>query len=437
MNVALQVLLLLAAALAGGRAAAALRLPTVVGQLLGGLALGPSVLGALAPGLNEGLFAQTDHLRGITQVAVIVLVGLSAMEMSPGLLRSQSRKIGLIVVPSFTLPMIVGVSIGLWLLPSGLMAGIDQPRWRLALLLGAVLAVSALPVAVKLVEELGVHRQAWSQTTMAAVVAMDALVWVVVAVAIGADMPSRTALGLLLCLAAVLPSVWLVRRRARVGRVAEHATGAPPSRAAAPVLLVLLWGAAVSGLLGFDVVLGAFLAGTFAARSRRDHRAEIEHLEDVTTRFLAPLAFGGMGLSVDLTALTPATAAAAAVLIVAAVAAKLAGGFAGGRLAGFGRAESWAIGSLLTARGAMEIVLADLALRAGLLDARWHAIVMAIAVATSILAVPLARVAIGSAGTRLTAAAPPPGPPSQAMQCEDVPFGPAREENRHDIDRAA
>ena len=69
MNVALQVLLLLAAALAGGRAAAALRLPTVVGQLLGGLALGPSVLGALAPGLNEGLFGQTDHLRGITQVA--------------------------------------------------------------------------------------------------------------------------------------------------------------------------------------------------------------------------------------------------------------------------------------------------------------------------------------------------------------------------------
>ena len=368
---------------------------------------------------------------------MIILVGLSAMEMSPGLLRSQSRKIGLIVVPSFTLPMIVGVSIGLWLLPSGLMAAIDQPRWRLALLLGAVLAVSALPVAVKLVEELGVHRQAWSQTTMAAVVAMDALVWVVVAVAIGADMPSRTALGLLLCLAAVLPSVWLVRRRARVGRVAEHATGVPPSRAAAPVLLVLLWGAAVSGLLGFDVVLGAFLAGTFAARSRRDHIAEIEHLEDVTTRFLAPLAFGGMGLSVDLTALTPATAAAAAVLIVAAVAAKLAGGFAGGRLAGFGRAESWAIGSVLTARGAMEIVLADLALRAGLLDARWHAIVMAIAVATSILAVPLARVAIGSAGTRLTAAAPPPGPPSQAMQCEDVPFGPAREENRHDIDRAA
>lgn len=318
------------------------------------------------------------------------------------------------------------------------MTGIDQPRWRLALLLGAVLAVSALPVAVRLVEELGVHRQAWSQTTMAAVVAMDALVWVVVAIAVGAHMPSRAALGLLGGLAALVAAVWLVRRsslaRRRGGEPVSHV---PAGRAGAPVLLVLLCGAAASGLLGFDVVIGAFLAGTLVAQRRHDHAAEIEHLEDVTTRFLAPVAFGGMGLNVDLTALTPSDGAVAAALIAAAVAAKLAGGFAGGRLAGFGRAESWAIGSLLSARGAMEIVLADLALRAGLLDARWHAIVMAIAVATSILAAPLARLAIGSGGARLSAVQPPPRTPSRVMQCHDVQFGPAREEIRQDIDRAA
>ncbi len=439
-SVALQVLVLLAAALAGGRAAAALRLPTVIGQLFGGLALGPSVLGAIAPGLNQTLYGETDQLRGLTQVAVIILVGLSAMEMSPGRLRTRARKIGLIVLPSFALPMMVGVAIGLWLLPGGLLAGIDEPQWRLALLLGAVLAVSALPVAVRLVQELGVHRQDWSQTTMAAVVVMDALVWVVVAIALGSDMPSLGALGLLLGLTGVVVSVWLARRvRSARRRAVAHASEPSTGRASAPVLLILLCGAAASGLLGFDVVLGAFLAGTVAARRRADHAAEIEHLEDVTTRFLAPLAFGGMGLSIDLTALTPATTAAAAVLIVAAIAAKIVGGFVGGRLAGFDRPQSWAIGSVLSARGAMEIVLADLALRAGLLDARWHAIVMAIAVATSILAAPLARLAIGRAEATLTGVAPLRHR-SRVMQCSDATFRPSQpshEEVSHDIDRAA
>lgn len=381
----LAVAVLLAAASAGARVASLLRMPQVLGQLVAGVALGPSVLGWLVPDVQRALFPPGGTVSQVAHLALVVVVGVSALEMSPEIIRRHAGRVLLVAVPAFLLPLAVGVGVGLWAAPS---LDTDTEAWRFVLVMGVVFAVSAVPVAIRILAELGVAHQLWAQVALATAVAMDLVVWLLFSAAVGSSGPGPSLVSLVAVGTGLAVTVLLVLRINRPGRSVPHAQSCS-------LVLAVLCGAATTGLLGLDGVIGAFLVGACAAGGGRHDPGQVRALDETVSRLLAPLAFASMGLTIDLGALSAGLVLVTTVLVGLALASKVLGGWVGGRLAGFDHGESRAIGNLLSARGAMEIVLADLALRAGVLDAGWHAVVMAIGIATCLVAGPLTRLAVG------------------------------------------
>ncbi|MFB9313793.1 cation:proton antiporter [Nocardioides plantarum] len=380
----LAVALLLAGASVGARTASALRMPQVLGQLVSGLLLGPSVLGWFAPDAQHALFPPGGTLAELAHLALLVVVGVSALEMSPAIIRRHAGRVLLVCAPAFLLPLALGIGVGLWAAPS---LDTDTETWRFTLVIGVVLAVSAVPVAIRILSELGVAHQLWAQVALAAAVAMDLVVWLLFSAAVGSTGTGPTVVSLVLAGASLAVTALLVLRINRPGRSVPHAESCT-------LVIAVLCGAATAGLLGLDGVIGAFLVGVCAAGAANGDPAQTRALDETVSRLLAPLAFASMGLTIDLGALSPGLVLVTVALVGLALVSKIVGGWAGGRLAGFERREARAIGTLLSARGAMEIMLADLALRAGVVDAGWHAVIMTIGIATSVVAGPLTRLAV-------------------------------------------
>uniref|UniRef100_A0AAU2K4T5 Cation:proton antiporter n=1 Tax=Streptomyces sp. NBC_00049 TaxID=2903617 RepID=A0AAU2K4T5_9ACTN len=395
----LQLGILLLAALVLGRLAARLRLPALVGELAAGILLGPSVLAPLVPALSSWLFparaGQFHLLDAVGQLGVLLLVGITGTQLDLGLIRARSATVARISGFGLVIPFALGAATGM-LLPAWDSGTGD--RSLLPLFLGVAMSVSAVPVIAKTLMDMKLLHHEIGQLTLTAGVIDDVFGWLMLSVlsamataGVGAGSVLRAVVGLLALLAVAALFGGPVMRR--IFRWAGR-SGEPGPPVAAMVGCVILT-AAVTASLGLEAIFGAFLCGILISRHGKPDPAAVNILRTVVNAVLAPLFFATVGLRMDLTALTdPRWLAVAAVVLSVAMAGKFSGAYLGARTSRMTGWEGLALGAGMNARGVVEVVVAMVGLRLGIISAELYTIIVLLAVATSLVAPPVLRLAM-------------------------------------------
>ncbi len=404
-----EIVVLVVVARLGGEVAARLGIPLVVGELLFGIAVGPSLLGVVWPGGFQALFPpeQRPMLDVVGWIGVIFLVLIAGMETRLGILRRARKAVFTSWIGGFFLPFALGMGFA-FLVPATLIGpAVDRPVF--ALFMGTAMAISAIPVIARILMDLGLFRSRVGMVVISTAVTDDTLGWIVLAFvsglandgAVNAGGMVRTSLLTLGFVAAALtvgrPLVaWAVRASAKL-RV-------PHGQSSVMLLMVFLGGLATQAI-GVHLVLGAFLVGILIGRSKALGPEAVESVHQLGMGFFAPFFFAYTGIKVDLTALGGNLALVAVAAVAVASFGKLVGGGVGARIGGLPRWEAAAVGAGLNARGAMELVIAAIGLSIGVLTEASYAIVVLIAVTTSAMAGPMirtfmrrARIAAGEVG---------------------------------------
>jgi len=394
----IQLVVLLVTARSLGLLAQRFRQPRVVGELAAGVLIGPSIAGRLFPDLVGWLFpgdpVQSALLLSIAWLGILLLLVVTGFETDLDLLRRLGRPVVGLSLGSLIIPLLMGFALG-WVMPASVW-GPGADRLSFAAFIGVALSISALPVIAKIMTEMGLMRRNVGQLTIAAGMINDLIGWMLLGVVVGLfSAGSVDVSSLLLTLGAVVLFLILgvtvgqrivdqVLRRAR-------SAGGFASALTATIAVTLVLGA-ITQAMGVEAVLGALVAGVILGRSRYQRHDVRRSVEVLSSSIFAPIFFATAGLYVDFAVLLTREGAtwALAVLAVATVA-KLAGSFLGGRLSGLSRIESLAAGIGLNARGAMEIVLATIGLSLGALNDASYAMIVLLAVATSMGAPPALR----------------------------------------------
>ncbi|HEX2029672.1 MAG TPA: cation:proton antiporter [Nitriliruptorales bacterium] len=399
----LQLVLLLATARGLGALLQRVGQPAVVGELGAGVLLGPSLLGRLAPGLAERLFPGGDVesalLLSVAWLGIVLLLTVTGFETDLKLLRRLGRESAGVAAGSLVVPLLLGYSLGL-LLPETYL-GESGSRSVFALFIAVALSISALPVVAKILQDMRLMRRDFGQITVAAGMVNDLVGWLLLGTLIGVVNTGGVRLGpLVTSVAAITAFVLLTLSLGQrvVDAALRRARRSDPTGTAGTLtvaVLTVLAAGAVTHAIGMEAVIGAFVAGIVLGRSRFLPGAVRQSLEHMSNHVFAPIFFATAGLSVDVgTLFTPADIAAAAAVLAVAAVAKLLGSYAGGRFSGLSPMESMAAGVGLNARGAMEIVLAAIGLRLGVLNANSYTAVVLMAIATSMAAPALLRLVL-------------------------------------------
>jgi len=295
-----QVLTILLATRACGLAVRRLGQPHVVGEMLAGILLGPSLLGLLAPGASSALFppSSLEVLSALSEVGMVLYMFLVGMDLDADALRERRGAALLTSHVSIALPFSLGAALSLGLYDRFAPPGI--PFTPFALFLGAAMSVTAFPVLARILAERGLGRTPLGALATSAAAVDDVTAWsilaaimVVVRTAGGGGVPLVPVLGIVLFVA----GAWLVRRPLRrQAAAAFEARGGMTHALLATLVALALAGAAVTQALGLHALFGAFFAGFTLSTERRVAQAARERLEGPLVVLLVPLYFTFTGL---------------------------------------------------------------------------------------------------------------------------------------------
>jgi len=398
-----QILLLVGVARLLGTVMKGLGQPAVVGELLAGVVLGPSLLGVLWPAAHDWVFGNELVVNSVTfglaWLGVVFLLIVMGYETDLEII-ARFRNVALnVAAGSLVLPMLVTGALG-WLLADQFAGLANPPRWVFAAFFALALSVSALPVVGKILSDLGVMRRNFGQVTLAAAMAKDAVGWLILAVLSGIALGGIRVSDLIISFGGLAVFVvltftvgtWAFDRLFR----AVLSRGSDLTAGLSIAILVGIAGGVVTQALGVEAILGAYLVGLTLSRTRHQLPQVREHLETITSAFFAPVFFAVSGLRVDLTALADLeTALWAVAAIVLAVVSKVIGTIISGRMAGVETAEAIALGTGLSPLGAMGVVVAIIGLNVGVIDETAYTILLLAAVVTSLAAPVMLKWAIG------------------------------------------
>ncbi len=397
--VLLQLPLLLLVAMGLGELMRRINLPPVVGELLAGVLLGPSLFGWIFPDLQAHIFpksqTQSDLLSVVSWLGVLFLLIVTGIETDLNLIIRKGKTALLISLGGIVVPFGTGFGLG-WLLPESFIANPNE-RLVFSLFVATAMSISAVPVIAKVLMDLNLMRRDIGQVTLAAGMTDDTIGWILLSVVSGLASSGKFDFGTVLH--AVAAAVIFLGVAFTIGRtivdqvlrwVDDHVGGVTANLSI--VLILSLFAAAFTHQLGLEAALGAFVLGILAGRSRRFSQEAGHTLEIVTAGFLAPIFFAGAGLKVDLLKLlVPQTLIFGLIVLAVACIGKFTGAYLGSRLGGLSHWEGLAMGSGMNARGAMEIIVATIGLSLGVLNQQMYSIIVMVAIVTSLMAPPLLR----------------------------------------------
>jgi Kef-type K+ transport system membrane component KefB/nucleotide-binding universal stress UspA family protein len=365
--------------------------PSVIGALIAGLILGPSLFGWIWPEASTLIFpndaATKSLIAGIADVGVLLLLLLTGMEMD----LSLAQKVGLpamaVTAAGVAVPFACGFTLG-ELLPASLL---QDPGKRLvaSLFLGTALSISSIKIVAMVVQDMNFMRRNLGQIIVASAIMEDTVGWVIVSLTLGiAGSGTLSVTSLAKTFLAVIAFLALsyVIGRPLVFRLIRWVNDYFDSEymVVSAILLVMLVMALITQLIGVNTVLGAFVAGVLVGESPILSEEIEGQLRGFITAFLMPVFFGISGLGADLTILRdPALLLLTVALVLVASLGKFAGAFLGGKLGGLSRHEALALGCAMNARGSTEVIVASIGLSVGALSRNLYTMILSMAVLTT------------------------------------------------------
>ncbi|MGA7098108.1 MAG: cation:proton antiporter [Acidimicrobiia bacterium] len=374
--------------------------PPVVGELLAGVFLGPTVFGRLAPETFDWVFGEPSVrsvMFGLAWLGVIVLLIVIGFETDLGIIARY--KVAAVSVAAGALLVPLGIVTALGFSVPDSFVGVGADRAIFSGFLALALSVSALPVVAKILQDLGFLRRDFGQVTLAAGMTMDSIGWLILAALSGIALEGfqpellvRSFVGLLIFVVVVVTiGRWVIDRLFRF----VMARGSSVTAAVTITIVAALFGGVVTQALNLEAILGAFIVGILVAGLRHQLPQVRSTLETMTAAFFAPIFFAFSGLRVDLGLLRSTEAVVWTIgLILVAVIAKLAGTFIGGWFAGIRGREALALGAGLSALGAMGIVVAIIGLNLGVVSETGYTVMVLAAIVTSVVSPQLLRTVV-------------------------------------------
>lgn len=373
--------------------------PAVLGELITGILLGPTVLGHLAPGVEQALFptsgAQADVFRGITQLGVVLFLLVVGMEVNLSAIFRQGRVALSVSFAGMVVPFAAGYALALTA-PAMLGMHVGADHQVFALFFGTAMSISALPVIAKTLMDINLFRSDLGMVVLSSAICNDLVGWICFAVILGlaglhaggGDHPLGDSVVTTVGLTLLYIAVALTAGRWLLHRILPwiHAHLSWPGGVLGFTLSLALLGAALMEYIGIAAIFGSFLVGVALGDSYHLRERTRAVLEQFISFFFAPLFFASIGLRVDFVQHFDVVVVGTVLLI--ACAGKILGCTAGARLAGMAPRESWAVGMAMNSRGAMEIILGTMALGAGIIKESTFVALVVMALVTSMLAGP-------------------------------------------------
>ncbi|HEX8670612.1 MAG TPA: cation:proton antiporter [Longimicrobium sp.] len=368
--------------------------PQVVGEMVAGILLGPSLLGWAAPDISARLFpaASLGFLNSISQIGLLIFMFLVGLELDPKLLRGKSHTAVVTSHASIVAPFFLGALLSLLLYPR--LSDDSVTFTGFALFMGAAMSVTAFPVLARILTERGLTKTRVGAVAIACAAVDDVTAWCILAgvVAVVRSGTGAHSLWVTLAGSAAFVAVMLGLVRPVLARLegAFHRQGKLTQDLLGGVLLLGLASAWVTEYLGIHALFGAFLAGAVMPKGERFVHALTEKLEDVTVVLLLPLFFAFTGLRTAFGLLEGAEMwGYAALIILVAVAGKWGGSTLAARFTGMTWREAGAVGVLMNTRGLMELVILNIGLDIGVISPALFAMMVLMALVTTFMTSPL------------------------------------------------
>lgn len=366
--------------------------PPVIGQMLTGIILGPSLLGRLPGHLTKHLFPApvVPALTTLAQVGVVIFMFTVGYEIDVRSLRGRGhgRVVPLIAVSALVVPMSLGIASALALRSRFAALGEPASGRSFVLFMGVAVSITALPVLAALLRERDLAGTVEGDISTAAAGIMDVLAWLLLAAIIGTGHRGRFSLPVTI----LLVSGFVVVMLAVVRPALSWWTSRSQSIVSSPVAVafILAMGSAwVTASLGLQPVFGGLLAGIAMRGRGRAPDADVVHSMDQAGRLLLPLFFIVTGLSLDIGSVHGDALALLMLLLAIAAAGKLGPAYAVSRLSGLEPRRSAAIAAMVNTRGLTELIALNIGLTDGLIHQRLFTVLVLMAVITTLATAPL------------------------------------------------
>ena len=397
--VLIQLCVIVAAARAAGIVARRMGQPAVVGEVVAGLMLGPSLFGHFFPGLSAQVFdpATKPVFETLKEIGLVFLLFIVGLELEISHLKSGGRTALGIGVAGIVIPFAMGWALAVWLYPQVAGAlnvnGLPIDRLGFLLFMGTAMCITAMPVLGRILVELKIIRTRLGAITLTAAAVGDVIGWILLAsvsAIVRAEFDPMKSVYMMLESLAFLGVILFVARPLLKRYLWTHIKDGELSLNGMALLCVVLFLCAIAtSLIGIFAVFGAFLLGAAISDEHDFRQAVTSHLRQFVTVFFVPIFFTYSGLQTDIGSLQGAAMwAAAVIVIVVAVAGKFGACTLAARSGGFSWRESTCVGVMMNTRGLMELIVVNVGYQLGVLPKSVFCMLVLMAVVTTIMTTP-------------------------------------------------
>lgn len=405
-NVVFHVLAALAAMIALGhllgRLCRSVGQPPVIGEVVAGILLGPSCLGAISPAAMHLLIPAADAdvngqvpaaLKAVSQLGVVLYLFLVGLELNAAKLKKTAGTAAAVSVASIALPFVLGAGVALWLYPILSHRGVTFTQF--ALFFGAALSVTAFPVLARILADRRQDKTALGVLALGCAAADDLIAWCLLALVVGVSKADVGGAAFTVAASGAFVAVMYAVVRplaARACRKLDAAPGPLPPAALPLALVAVLVAALTTEVIGVHVVFGAFLLGAVIPHDSRLAAELTGRFKDVVTVLLLPAFFALTGLRTEIGLISgwQNWLICAAIILVATLG-KFGGTVAAAKLTGLNWRVSAALGAMMNTRGLMALIVLDIGLKEGVISPTLFAMMVLMALATTLATAPVLK----------------------------------------------
>lgn len=403
-NVVLHVLATLSAVICLGsllgRACRFIGQPPVIGEVLAGILLGPSLLGAISPGAMHALIPSaatdpkgqvTSALKAISQIGVILYMFLIGLELNAAQLRRRAHAAIAVSHASIVVPFVLGSALALALYPSLSRPGVTFTSF--ALFMGVAMSITAFPVLARILTDRGIERTELGIVALGCAAADDVTAWCLLALIVAVARSEVTGVAAITGGTVVFIAAMLLVARPLIARLSaryDTATTTLPPLVVSGTFLAVLLSAMTTEAVGIHALFGAFLLGAIVPHDGRIAREFTVKLKDPVTALLLPAYFAYTGMRMEIGLVSSGEDWLwCGVIILAATVGKFGGTLIAARLTGQGWRDAAALGALMNTRGLMELIVLNIGLDLGVISPTLFAMMVIMALVTTVATSPI------------------------------------------------
>ncbi|WP_293896542.1 cation:proton antiporter [Flavobacterium sp.] len=366
--------------------------PSVIGEIIAGIVLGPSLFGLYFPDMKEALFPvdSLGNLQLLSQIGLILFMFVIGMELDLKVLKNKANEAVVISHASIVIPFALGIGLAYYIYHEFAPPGIEFLSF--SLFLGIAMSITAFPVLARIVQERGIHKTRLGTIVITCAAADDITAWCILAVVIaivkaGSFISSLYVIGLALIY--VLAMLFIVKPfLKRVGDLYAKKNNIKKS-VVAIFLLTLIISSYVSEIIGIHALFGAFMMGAIMPDITKFRNIFIEKIEDVSVILLLPLFFVFTGLRTEIGLINePYLWKITGYIILVAVVGKFFGSALAAKFVGQSWRDSLTIGALMNTRGLMELVVLNIGYELGVLSPKVFTMMVIMALVTTFMTGP-------------------------------------------------